>query len=320
MSHVAIESIRRPLYIPFTPTEELGRLVIKHLPGKLALFDWYQKHSSYSLHVPTFYTLLTPLFQLIYGSNNIHSGYFESGTEEWDHAQHGLTALAGNAIGVKPGDHLLETGSGIGGPSVEMNLRYGCRVTGLNITPAHIRRAEHYVRLMNLTSQVSYVRGDALQMPFKHPQFDHAYAIEAISHMPGKTKVVGEVARVTRPGARFCIIDARCDDVQRLTSSPDFNFFNVTWGVRAEEWIQPDQIEDAFSLSGFRLVEARDITVPVSASCEHWLSHLEKVKAEIVYLYGEDIYQLTHRSIAVGGEFLKQRLFTYWLWLGEKLD
>ncbi len=45
--------------------------------------------------------------------------------------------------------HVLDVGSGLGGASRYLALAYGCRVTGLDLTPEYVRVAQNQVRNLN---------------------------------------------------------------------------------------------------------------------------------------------------------------------------
>jgi len=75
---------------------------------------------------------------------------------------------------VAPTDHLLDVGSGIGGPARYMAHRFGCRVTGIDLTAEYCEVARHLTRLLAMESQVEFELGDALAMPFADATFDGA--------------------------------------------------------------------------------------------------------------------------------------------------
>ena len=76
-----------------------------------------------------------------------------------------------------PADHLLDIGSGIGGPARYLADRFGCRVTGIDLTPEFCEVARHLTRRLGLEERVSFELGNALTMPFVAASFDGAYSM-----------------------------------------------------------------------------------------------------------------------------------------------
>ena len=50
-------------------------------------------------------------------------------------------------------DHILDIGSGIGGPARYFANRFGCRVTGIDLTPEFCEVARHLTRLLSARGQ-----------------------------------------------------------------------------------------------------------------------------------------------------------------------
>ena len=65
-----------------------------------------------------------------------------------------------------PAGHILDIGSGIGGPARYFANRFGCRVTGIDLTPEFCDVARHLTRLLDLEDRIRFEVGDALAMPF----------------------------------------------------------------------------------------------------------------------------------------------------------
>ena len=71
-----------------------------------------------------------------------------------------------DALHAGPADHMLDIGSGIGGPARYFAERFGCRVTGIDLTPSSATSARHLTRLLDLEDRITLEVGDALAMPF----------------------------------------------------------------------------------------------------------------------------------------------------------
>jgi SAM-dependent methyltransferase len=93
--------------------------------------------------------------------------------------------LAGG-LEVSEGDHLLDVGSGIGGPARYMAARFGCRVTGIDLTAEFCAAARHLTGLLGLDGRVGFEQGDALAMPFAEASFDGAYSMNVSMNIADK--------------------------------------------------------------------------------------------------------------------------------------
>jgi SAM-dependent methyltransferase len=67
---------------------------------------------------------------------------------------------------VKPGDHILDIGCGLGGPARYFAKRYSRRVTGIDITPAFVEAARKLTALVGLGDQVTVELGDGQHLPY----------------------------------------------------------------------------------------------------------------------------------------------------------
>lgn len=98
-------------------------------------------------------------------------------------------------------EHILDIGSGIGGPARYVATRFGCRVTGIDLTPEFCDVARHLTRQLDLEDRVDFQVGDALAMPFANASFDGAYSMNVSMNIADKPAFYREVHRVLGPGA-----------------------------------------------------------------------------------------------------------------------
>src|SRR5262247_174360 len=61
-------------------------------------------------------------------------------------------------------DHLLDIGCGIGGPARWIAAKYGCRVTGVDLTAELCGAARELNNLTGLAGRVQILHGDALSL------------------------------------------------------------------------------------------------------------------------------------------------------------
>lgn len=106
-----------------------------------------------------------------------------------------------DAVEIRASDHLLDIGSGIGGPARYLARRFGCRVSGIDLTPEFCEVARHLSRLLGLERGIAFEIGDALAMPFADATFEGAYSMNVSMNIADKPALYREIRRVLKPGA-----------------------------------------------------------------------------------------------------------------------
>lgn len=106
-----------------------------------------------------------------------------------------------------PGLHILDVGSGIGGPARYFAAEHQCKVTGADLTEEFVQVARSLTRRTRLDHSVEFVQASALALPFKPETFDRAYMIHVGMNIADKAGVFREVWRVLKRGGVFAIFD-----------------------------------------------------------------------------------------------------------------
>ena len=105
------------------------------------------------------------------------------------------------------GQHVLDVGCGIGGAMRYLAAETGCRVTGIDLTPEYIEIARDLTRRTGLDGLIRYEAASALAMPFADASFDAGLTFHVAMNIADRAGLYGEIARVLKPGARFCVYD-----------------------------------------------------------------------------------------------------------------
>jgi SAM-dependent methyltransferase len=105
------------------------------------------------------------------------------------------------------GQHLVDIGCGLGGPARFVAASRQCRVTGVDLTEDYISAGNTISRWLGQDGDVSLVRADALDLPFRADAFDGGYLIHAGMNVRDKARLFVEAARVLRRGARVVVYD-----------------------------------------------------------------------------------------------------------------
>jgi SAM-dependent methyltransferase len=104
-------------------------------------------------------------------------------------------------------DHVVDIGSGIGGPSRYLAATYGCRVSGVDLTPEFVATAEDLTRRVGLPDRVDFRVGSALDLPFPDASFDLAWTQNVAMNIADRPRFYGEIHRVLKPNGRLAIQD-----------------------------------------------------------------------------------------------------------------
>ena len=109
----------------------------------------------------------------------------------------------------KPGpEHqVLDVGCGLGGSARYLALQFGCRVTGLDLTPEYVQAAQMLTARLKLAERVDFRQGSALEMPFEDGAFDLVWSEHAQMNIADKPRLYREIHRVLKPGGRFAFHD-----------------------------------------------------------------------------------------------------------------
>ena len=104
-------------------------------------------------------------------------------------------------------NHVLDVGCGIGGTSRFVANRFGCRVTGIDLTHEFVSTGQSLCDWVGLTGRVKLTQGDATAMPFSDERFDAAFMLHVGMNIANKAGLFAEVYRLIKPGAVFGVYD-----------------------------------------------------------------------------------------------------------------
>jgi SAM-dependent methyltransferase len=102
----------------------------------------------------------------------------------------------------QPGVKLLDVATGAGNVAIPAALA-GADVTGLDLTPKLLEVARE--RAAEVGAEVSFVEGDAEELPFEDDSFDRVTSCFGVMFAPRQEVAAAELARVARPGARIVV-------------------------------------------------------------------------------------------------------------------
>jgi SAM-dependent methyltransferase len=152
-----------------------------------------------------------------------------------------------------PEDLVLDVGCGLGGAARFAASRYGCRVSGVDLTEEFIQTGRALNEWLNLQDQVTLEHGSALAIPCADATFDKAYMMHVGMNISDKASLMKELFRVLKPGGYLGVFD-----IMR-TSEGDLAF-PVPWAAEetGSALAKPGEYRSALEAAGFELTAERD--------------------------------------------------------------
>ena len=189
-------------------------------------------------------------------------------------------------------DHILDVGCGIGGPARYFAATFGCKVTGVDITPEFVEAARELSGLCGLNDKLTFVEADAAAISAKAETFDHAYSFYVGMNLQEKLSVLKEIFRVLKPGGRVLWTE--------VTSGLGEPTYPLPWSKTAStSHVQTrDTLVGLFESAGFRIDSVEDET--------H--AHLELAKMMKASGRMPTPDQQQANQIVLGADFVVRRL------------
>jgi len=152
-------------------------------------------------------------------------------------------------------ERVLDVGCGIGGPSRYLASRFGCRMTGLDLTADFVALAGMLAQRTRLSDKVTYRQGDALDLPFADASFDLVWSQNAAMNIADRDRLYAEMRRVLTPSGRLAL--------QEIAAGPGGEpFYPTPWASdkSISFLVTPEATRAALERIGFRVVAWQDTT------------------------------------------------------------
>ena len=190
--------------------------------------------------------------------------------DEFHGGQRPATIRLAELVGFTGAERVLDVGSGLGGPSRYIAWRYGCRVSGVDLTAEFCCVAEMLTRVTRLVEKVDYRQGNALDLPFDSESFDVVWSQNAAMNIADRGGLYREMRRVLKPGGRLAL-----QEVAAGVGGPPH--FPVQWAREPaiSFLLTPEDTRAKLEAAGFRVLTWQDTTEATLASAQARARHAD---------------------------------------------
>jgi len=210
---------------------------------------------------------------------------------------YGIVALRGmrffgEKLGLTADSHVLDLCSGIGGPARFLARTYGCKVSGIDLSEFNHRTAQKRTREAGLDRLVTFLHGNALNIPFPDGSFTHIFGCEGWCYFHDKVRLYKAAHRALKPGGLIAFLESACESPVQLRTA------ELLGQVQYESL---DQYTSMLEAAGFEIVERYDTTDLAYKDVASGMYRLITKRDQIVESAGEEVY---YGLLEVWSEFL----------------
>jgi ubiquinone/menaquinone biosynthesis C-methylase UbiE len=154
-------------------------------------------------------------------------------------------------------DRVLDVGCGLGGTARHLADRYGCMVTGIDLTEEYVSVGSKLTQLVDLADHVRLRQASALDLPFDEAHFDAVWTEHVQMNIADKARFYSEISRVLKPDGRLLFHDI----FRGRGAAPDYPL----------PWAEDESISALATEA-----EARDAIEQAGLKVETWLGKVDE--------------------------------------------
>jgi len=198
-------------------------------------------------------------------SRALHFGYWDDQVKNFREALGRENEVLAEIAHIKSSDIVLDAGCGVGGSSIFLAKKFGCKVIGITLSQKQADMATKNAQESGVASNTKFLVVDFENMTFPDGKFDVVWGIESICHANSKKKFIEDSYRILKPSGRLIVADgfttrSHFTDEEKNTMQKWLS----GWGVN---FLETKENFEAFSAKiGFQKISFTDVTKNVMPS------------------------------------------------------
>lgn len=195
----------------------------------------------------------------------VHFGYWDAQTRGHSHSLLRMNEVLAEAVGIRPGQRVLDAGCGVGGSAIWLARTLKVEVVGITPVPSQVERARRFAAHRGVSDGVVFAEQDYTRTDFPDASFDVVWAIESVCHATEKEQFFREAHRVLRRGGRLGIVEYMR---HRRPYAPGDEALLHSWlsGWAIPDIATPDEFLHFAASAGFHQLELTNIASQVEPS------------------------------------------------------
>jgi len=137
----------------------------------------------------------------------MHAGYWDNKVANLPQALERENEVLAEKADVKKSDIVLDAGCGVGGSTIFLAKKFGCKAIGITLSQKQVNSATKNAKKNGVEKLVTFYKMDFLNTSFADNSFDVVWAIEAVCHANDKKKFIMEAFRLLKKNGRLIIAD-----------------------------------------------------------------------------------------------------------------
>lgn len=154
-------------------------------------------------HIRKHYDRLSFFYRLFWGEH-LHHGYWDR-DQSVGQAQIRLMERLAQEAAFEPGASVLDIGCGLGGSAFWLAQQFGCRVTGMTISPVQARMATKRAKARGLSDRLQFQVTDANLWQPDPESVDMVWVMESSEHFRDKHGFFARCAQALKPGGVLAV-------------------------------------------------------------------------------------------------------------------